>query len=183
MSLSRVDPDHEVMTVTPAAFRSALGRFATGVTVITVDHEGQVHGMTANAFTSVSLDPPRVLVCVNRRSRSHEYLQAKQRFGANILTENQRPISEFYALPCATRCLDSGTNVRFFRTRHGTPVLDGSLAFLECRLHEIHGAGDHSLFVAEVEGIVPGAGEPLLYFRGNYRSIGRIQEEAMGERQ
>ena len=78
------------MTVTQADFRKALGSFATGVTVITVDYEGEVHGMTANAFSSVSLDPPLVLVCVDHRARTHAHLHARKRFGVNVLAENQQ---------------------------------------------------------------------------------------------
>lgn len=180
MKVPAILRDHEMVTVTPVDFRRARGCFATGVTVITVENNGEVHGMTANAFTIVSLDPPLVLVCVNRQNRTHEYLQARQRFGANILTENQRPISEFYALPAAARC--SSTSAHFFRTKRGTPVLNGSLACLECRLQEMYPGGDHTVFVAQVEEIVAGEGQPLLYFRGNYRGIERIGEAAREER-
>src|SRR5438876_10646930 len=85
------------MSVTSAEFREALGCFATGITVITVDYEGQVQGMTANAFTSVSMDPLLVLVCVDHRARTHAHLHAKKRFGVNVLAEDQRAISEYYA--------------------------------------------------------------------------------------
>src|SRR5438477_2690057 len=85
------------MSVTQSEFRNALGCFATGVTVITLDYENEVHGMTANAFTSVSLDPPLVLVCVDQRARTHAHLHAKKRFGVNVLSEDQRAISEYYA--------------------------------------------------------------------------------------
>src|SRR3981081_1656616 len=85
------------MGVTQAEFRKAMGSFATGVTVITVDYEGEVHGMTANAFTSVSLDPLLVLVCVDHRARTHTHLHARKRFGVNVLADNQLAISEYYA--------------------------------------------------------------------------------------
>jgi flavin reductase (DIM6/NTAB) family NADH-FMN oxidoreductase RutF len=182
MSLSGVTPDHDVMAVTPAGFRKALGCFATGVAVITVEIDGQVHGMTANAFTSVSLDPPLVLVCVKRQSRTHECLHATQRFGANILTDKQRPVSEHFALPCGVRSAEIKYAGLFFRSERGTPVLEGSLAFLECRVDEMHVAGDHTIFLARVEEIMTGGGDPLLYFRGTYRCVGRIDEENGGER-
>src|SRR5437870_578457 len=85
------------MSVTQLDFRKAMGCFATGVTVITVDQAGEVHGMTANAFTSVSMDPLLVLVCVDHRARTHAHLHAKKRFGVNVLAEDQRAISEYYA--------------------------------------------------------------------------------------
>src|SRR5450755_3278397 len=123
------------MTVSPADFRKALGSFATGVTVITVDHEGEVHGMTANAFTSVSLDPQLVLVCVDHKARTHAHLHARKRFGVNILEKDQRSISEYYALATATHQeAERKVGAHFDRTAHGTPVLHGALAYLECRL-------------------------------------------------
>src|SRR5438045_9753248 len=90
------------MGVTQTEFRKALGCFATGVTVITVDYEGEVHGMTANAFTSVSLDPLLVLVCVDHRARTHAHLHAKKRFGVNVLAADQQVISEYYARAART---------------------------------------------------------------------------------
>src|SRR5713226_3521550 len=109
------------MSVSPAEFRQALGCFATGVTVITVDHEGEVHGMTANAFSSVSLDPLLVLVCVDRRARTHAHLQTRKRFGVNVLCETQRRISEYYARPSAThQHAEQEAGARFDRTAQGT---------------------------------------------------------------
>ena len=87
------------MALNPAEFRKAMGCFATGVTIVTVDLDGEVHGMTANAFASVSLDPLLVLVCVDRSARTHAHLHARKRFGINILSEDQRAISEYYARP------------------------------------------------------------------------------------
>jgi flavin reductase (DIM6/NTAB) family NADH-FMN oxidoreductase RutF len=160
------------MSATPAEFRKAMGCFATGVTVITVDYEGEVHGMTANAFASVSLDPLLVLVCVDQRARTHAHLHAKKRFGVNVLAENQREISEYYARPAGTYDpAEPKVGVRFERTAHSTPVLQGALAYLECRLHTAQDAGDHTIFIAEVEDVVVREGSPLLFFRGQYRTI------------
>jgi flavin reductase (DIM6/NTAB) family NADH-FMN oxidoreductase RutF len=162
------------MGVTQAEFRKAMGSFATGVTVITVDCDGEVHGMTANAFTSVSLDPLLVLVCVDHRARTHAHLHAKKRFGINILAENQQPISQYYADPSPThQHAEREAGARFDRTQHGTPVLHDALAYLECRLHTAQDAGDHTIFIAEVEDVVVRQGDPLVYFRGEYREIGR----------
>ncbi len=85
------------MSLAPSDFRKAMGCFATGVTVITVDQDGEVHGMTANAFCSVSLNPVLVLVCVDHRARTHTHLQARKRFGINVLRSDQQAISEYYA--------------------------------------------------------------------------------------
>ena len=161
------------MSVTQAEFREAMGTFATGVTVITVDYDGEVHGMTANAFASVSLDPQLVLVCVDRKARTHAHLHAKKRFGVNVLAADQRVISEYYASPMRTHDqAEKQAGARFDCTPHGTPVLHGALAYLECRLHTVQDAGDHTIFIAEVEDVVVREGEPLLFFRGEYRTIG-----------
>jgi flavin reductase (DIM6/NTAB) family NADH-FMN oxidoreductase RutF len=154
-------------------FRRAMGCFATGVTVITVDYEGAVQGMTANAFTSVSLDPLLVLVCVDHEARTHSHLQARKRFGINVLSEQQRAISEHYARPDRDPALaEPEAGAAFDRTAHGTPVLRGALAYLECRLQSAQDAGDHTIFIAEVEEVLVRAGEPLLYFQSGYRALG-----------
>jgi len=166
------------MSVTQADFRRALGCFATGVTVITVDYEGEVHGMTANAFTSVSLDPQLVLVCVDHKARTHAHLHAKKRFGVNVLASDQQAISRYYARPARTHeHAEEEAGARFDHTAQGTPVLHGALAYLECRLHTAQDAGDHTIFIAEVEDVVVREGEPLLFFRGNYREIGNVNTE------
>src|SRR6201993_4170806 len=153
------------MSVTQAEFRKALGCFATGITVITVDYESEVHGMTANAFTSVSLNPRLVLVCVDRRARTHAHLHAKKRFGINVLSEEQHALPEHYARPSRHDRVTDAAGARFERTQHGTPALHGALAYLECRLHTVQDAGDHTIFIAEVEDIVVRDGRPLLYFQ------------------
>lgn len=161
------------MPLTPTDFRKAMGAFATGVTIITVDLEGTVHGMTANAFTSVSLDPMLVLVCVDHSTRTHAHLHAKKRFGINVLSEEQRAISEYYARPERSHeNAEAEAGARFDRTRHGTPILHGSLAYLECRLHSAEAAGDHTIFIAEVEDVITHEGNPLLFFGAKYRKVG-----------
>jgi flavin reductase (DIM6/NTAB) family NADH-FMN oxidoreductase RutF len=161
------------MALSSTEFRHAMGCFATGVTIITVDLEGEVHGMTANAFASVSLDPMLVLVCVDHTTRTHAHMHAKKRFGINVLSEDQRAISEYYARPERTHeQAEIEAGARFDRTQHGTPMLQGALAYLECRLHSAQDAGDHTIFIAEVEQVVVKECEPLLFFRGTYRKVG-----------
>ena len=161
------------MGLSPAEFRKAMACFATGVTIVTLDLEGEVHGMTANAFASVSLDPPLLLVCVDHSARTHAHMHAKKRFGINILAETQREISEYYALPVHTHGhAEEEAGARFDRTAQGTPILHGALAYLECKLQSAQDAGDHTIFIAEVEDVVVGDGEPLLYFRSKYRKMG-----------
>ncbi|HZQ25058.1 MAG TPA: flavin reductase family protein [Terriglobales bacterium] len=166
------------MSISQADFRRAMGAFATGVTVVTVDDGGAVHGMTANAFASVSLDPMLVLVCVDHRARTHAHLHARKRFGINVLSEEQRAISEYYARAIESQHAEE-VGARFDRTQHGTPVLRGALAYLECKLHTAQDAGDHTIFIAEVEDVVVREGEPLLFFRGKYRRVdGEIEQNS-----
>jgi len=161
------------MILNQTEFRKAMGCFATGVTILTVDLGGEVHGMTANAFASVSLEPLLVLVCVDRRARTHAHLHARKRFGVNVLAQNQRSISEFYAqVNGRADEAESIAGARFDRTPQGTPVLHGTLTYLECRLVSSHDAGDHTIFIAEVEDVFTREGDPLLFFRGQYRKIG-----------
>ena len=154
-----------------------MGCFATGVTVITVANDDKVEGMTANAFTSVSLDPMLVLVCVDHKARTHAHLHARKRFGINVLSEHQRKISEHYAQADRDPSRAEGeAGARFEHTRHGTPVLHGALAYLECRLQHTQEAGDHTIFIAEVEDVVVREGQPLLYFQSQYHMIGHEQK-------
>ena len=165
------------MSLNQAEFRKAMGCFATGVTIITVDLEGEVHGMTANAFASVSLDPLLVLVCVDHKTRTHAHLHAKKRFGINVLSRDQRAISEYYARPTRTHeRAEQEAGATFDRTIQGTPMLNDALAYLECRLHSAQEAGDHTIFIAEVENVVLREGEPLLFFRGQYLDVGGAVE-------
>jgi flavin reductase (DIM6/NTAB) family NADH-FMN oxidoreductase RutF len=171
------------MSLTAIEFRKAMGCFATGVTIITLDLDGEVHGMTANAVASVSLDPLLVLVCVGHVAQTHGHIHAKKRFGINILAESQRSISEYYARPVQVQVhaeqgreqvrAEAEAGALFDRTAHGTPVLHGALAYLECKLQSSREAGDHTIFIAEVEGVVVRPGDPLLFFRGKYRKIGQ----------
>ncbi len=138
-----------------------------------MDLDGEVHGMTANAFSSVSLDPMLVLVCVDHNTRTHAHMHAKKRFGINVLGEDQRAISEYYARHDRSHeHAETEAGARFERTAQGTPKLEGALAYLECRLHSSEEAGDHTIFIAEVEDVVVCEGDPLLFFRGKYRKVG-----------
>jgi flavin reductase (DIM6/NTAB) family NADH-FMN oxidoreductase RutF len=163
------------MSTTQAEFRRAMGCFATGVTVLTVDSEGKVEGMTANAFASVSLDPLLVLVCVDQKARTHAHLHARKRFGVNVLSEQQQKISAHYAQAERDPAVaEQAAGARFERTQHGTPMLQGALAYLECRLQSAQDAGDHTIFIAEVDDVVVREGRPLVYFQSAYRVIGPV---------
>jgi flavin reductase (DIM6/NTAB) family NADH-FMN oxidoreductase RutF len=155
--------------VTPDEFRAALGRFASGVTVITVrTPEGSVHGMTASAFCSVSLRPPLVLVCVDHLAETYLHLRERMQFGVSVLKQEQEAWSEFFADPERNPDAAYRLGIRFHSMKSGKPVLENALANLDCRVVDAHDAGDHSIFVAEVTEVLLGEGEPLLYFRGRY---------------
>lgn len=161
------------MTLSALEFRQAMGCFATGVTIITVDLDGEVHGMTANAVASVSLDPLLVLVCVAQNASTHGHLHTRKRFGINILAESQRKISEYYAHASRSyERADAEAGAKFDRTAHNTPILHGALAYLECSLRSAQVAGDHTIFIAQVEDVVVRQGAPLLFLRGKYHHIG-----------
>ena len=143
-------------------FRRVAGAFATGVTVITVERgPGEVHGMTANSFTSVSLDPPLVLVCVDQDARLLSFLKSQRRFGVSILREDQQSLSEHFAKPDQTPDSDRQLGIRFRWTPSGVPLLEDALAHLTCNLVAEHLAGDHTIFLGEVESISSHEGLPL----------------------
>lgn len=153
-------------------FRDLLGSFATGVTVITTNHGGLLHGMTANAVCSVSLDPLLLLVCVDRRAHCHQQVLAAERFGVNVLGADQRAMSDLFA---RTQEPEVGElrGAPFHLGDHGVPILDGTLAHVECRLADAHRAGDHEIFVGQVlAGRIEREDPPLVFFRGRYRELG-----------
>lgn len=149
-----------------------MGSFPTGITVLTVEREpGRVHGMTANSLTSVSLDPLLILVCVDHNARLLGYLQEQRRFGVNILKDTQQAISELFAKPQQDSEEEAQLGVRFQWTETGVPLLGDALAHLACNVVAQYSSGDHTIFVGEVESLELKEGEPLLYHRGQYRSL------------
>ena len=158
--------------LTALDFRRALGQFATGVTVVTVESAaGRVHGMTANSFNSVSLDPPLISVCVAQHAHLLPLLKEKRVFGINILKEDQQKLSEFFALADQPEQQELAMNVRFFWTAEKIPLMENVLCQIACRLHETHVAGDHTIVVGEVLHASRYSGQPLLFFRGDYTRL------------
>ena len=149
------------------AFRRTLGMFATGVTVLTTRRGGQAHGMTANAFMSVSLRPPLVLVSIDRRARMSDFLHEGTRFGVSVLSQAQTALSDRFA----GRTADA-EEPRFEVVRE-TPLVEGALAHLVCRVVRSYWGGDHSLFLGRVEYARYGEGEPLLFHGGRYERLVR----------
>ncbi len=146
-----------------------MGQFATGVTVITTRVDDELHGMTANSVTSVSLEPLLILVCLMREARTSLAIKQAERFAVNILGEGQEEMSRRFARPGQDHFegLDIGAGP------HGLPLLPGCLAYLTCRVTEIVSAGDHDVVFAEVEYCEsnPNGGSPLLFFQGGYRTL------------
>lgn len=151
------------------AFRNALGCFATGVTVVTtVTDAGEPVGLTANSFSSVSLDPPLVLFCLDRASHNLGAFRAAGRFAVNVLGDDQRDLSVRFS----TTIGDRWDGVVWERWETGAPVLNGCLAALDCETEAIHEGGDHVIIVGRVQRLAATTdGKPLLYFRGNYATV------------
>lgn len=153
------------MPVSQEEFRAALGRFASGVTVVTTkDAQDELHGITVSAFCSVSLQPPMVLICVEKTAGSHPALEESAIFVVNILREGEASVSELFASSSPEKFALSSWTPGI----EGVPVLDGALATLECRVKFSYHGGDHSIFVGEVEKVTAAEGNPLAYFRSVY---------------
>jgi flavin reductase (DIM6/NTAB) family NADH-FMN oxidoreductase RutF len=153
-------------------FRRVMGSFPTGITVITAEREpGQVHGMTANSLTSVSLDPLLILVCVDQRARLLGHLKVQRCFGVNILKHSQQPIAEFFAKPEQDAAEEASLAIRFRWTASGIPLLEDALAHLSCNVVAQYMSGDHTIVVGEVESLELHEGEPLVHHRGHCRRL------------
>jgi flavin reductase (DIM6/NTAB) family NADH-FMN oxidoreductase RutF len=159
------------MTIDSDSFRSVLGRFASGITVVTtVDEAGRDVGMTVSAFSSVSLNPPLVQVCIDQAASMYDALLRADRFGISILSAEQEALSRRFAAIDSSHRFDG---VGYERGESGVVLLDDALGHLECRVVARHEAGDHTLFVGEVERASAGEGRPMLYYRGGYAQLER----------
>ena len=153
-------------------FRGALGAFATGVTVITTRGPDHDYGMTANAFSSVSLDPPLILVCVISGTEGAATIARNGVFAVNILGEDQEPLSRYFASKDRPRGQAAFAQVSHRRSATGSPIIDGTAAYLDCRLAASHEAGDHVIFIGEVMALEVDSGvRPLLFHGGRYRYL------------
>jgi flavin reductase (DIM6/NTAB) family NADH-FMN oxidoreductase RutF len=145
-----------------------LGRFSSGVTVVTTKAaDGSDQGMTVSAFSSVSLEPPLVLICIEKTASVHDALTRAPAFVVNILSAKQEQIARRFSIVD----IDRFEGVGFSRTRNGIAVLDDVLGVIECTRIALHDAGDHTVIVAEVEATRAENGSPLLYYRGGYAQL------------
>ena len=157
------------MPISEDEFRSALSRFPSGVTVVTTkDAENRFHGITVSAFSSVSLDPPLVLICIERAAYSHPAFIESGVFAVNVLSSEQSELSERFASPLENKF----DGIDFTVGELGLPLIAGCLANLECKVRNTGDGGDHTIFIGEVEFAEIRDGDPLLYFRSDYREIG-----------
>jgi flavin reductase (DIM6/NTAB) family NADH-FMN oxidoreductase RutF len=156
------------MPVSKDEFRRALSRFASGVTVVTTKCENnKLHGITVSAFSSLSLEPPLVLICIDKRASVHSYLREGVHFAVNILAEDQELISRRFA----SREADRFDKTSFTEGATGVPLIEGALAAIECRVVNTYPGGDHTIFVGEVISTTVSEGKPLAYFRGSYARL------------
>ena len=154
--------------LTSDQFRRACGRFATGVTIASVlDAAGTPHGLTVSSFTSVSLEPPLVLICLGHRITMIDSFRAATHFGINVLSEDQRELSECFA----RKGHDRFTGVAWYRGQSGVPLLEGALAAIECRVHDRFLSGDHDILVGRMLAAAVAEGAPLIHFASRYRRL------------
>jgi len=157
------------MAIDSGEFRRAMSQFASGVTVVTtMDESGSTLGLTVSSFCSVSLDPPLILVCVDRRSEVHAGFQASGLFGVSVLAEDQEPVSRLFATAGSQKFLEAplATNAQ------GLAFVPGALAHIECRVASAYPGGDHVIYIGEVLGLAVWPGRPLLYHRRAYGGFG-----------
>jgi flavin reductase (DIM6/NTAB) family NADH-FMN oxidoreductase RutF len=172
--VARLTPKAAAVEEAARALRHVMGRFATGVTVVTTIDRDTIHGMTANAFLSVSLHPPLVLVSLGH-CRMSEMLPRTGRYGVSVLACDQENFAAHFAAQRRSPVEPS------FEWQHGLPLLDGALAHLVCRVVDVHPAGDHVLWIGEVEHVHHRDGEPLLFYTGRFGTLREVRERAGAE--
>ncbi len=151
-------------------FRAIMGRFATGVTIVTTQHRDEYFGLTVNSFTSVSLDPLYIVVNISRSAHSHDRILHSGLFAVNILASDQRDLSVLFSSP---QIHDRFSRCSFERSPLGNPIFSGALAWLDARVEQVIDAGDHSMFLGRVEhqSLLHPEKSPLLYYAGNYATL------------
>ena len=157
------------MPIEKNELRRVMGHFATGVTVITTfSKEGKLHGLTANAVSSLSLDPPLLIICVDKKAESYASFEESGVFTVNILAADQEDLSRRFAVSGGEKF----EGVAFRRGANGAPILNGSLAHLECKLYASYEGGDHTIYLGLIDEAETREIKPLLFFRGGYRELG-----------
>jgi flavin reductase (DIM6/NTAB) family NADH-FMN oxidoreductase RutF len=161
------------MAISNDEFKVALGRYASGVTVVTTkDTDGKLHGLTVSAFNSVSMNPPLILVCISKKTGSYESFEESKSFAVNILDESQIQISNHFA----SHSEDKFSGQNYELNKNGLPILADCLANLECTLENSYDGGDHTIFVGKIEKATTQDGKPLVYWKNNYRRLESASE-------
>ena len=153
--------------VDDAQFKLAMSHFASGVTIVTTEHEGKPYGLTVASFASLSLHPPLVIVCIERSVKSHDAVAVSKKFGVSILGSEQSDVSNRFASKVDDKFAGAATR----RGELGIPLIEGSLCTIECRVRDQLPGGDHSIFIGEVVDVRAREGAPLVYFRSGYHQI------------
>ena len=164
-----------VMTLDPEALRSAMRAWSAGVTVVTAVHEGEMHGMTVNSFTSISLTPPLLIISLQQNTRTHELVMKSRAFGLTILAADQVNVSDLFAgrMP---EVEDRLATVKTETLVTGSPLIVGGLSWLDCRVVQTYDAGMTTLFISEVVAARgTGSGEPLIYHNREYWKLVKLQ--------
>ena len=157
------------MPIDKNELRRVMGHFATGVTVITtISKAGEPYGLTANAFSSLSLEPPLLLVCVDKKAESYPYFEESKVFTVNILSDSQEALSRRFAVSGG----DKFQNVAYHTGANGAPIIDGNIGYIECKLYAAYDGGDHTIYLGEIQQAETRDAKPLVFFRGGYRSLG-----------
>ena len=167
--VARLTPKARAVIEAANEFRQVMGRFATGVTVVTTVERGAAHGMTANGFLSVSLRPPLVLVSLGR-CKMNELLPRSGRYGVSVLSHDQHHFAAHFAAPKASPVEPT------YAWQDGVPLLEDALAHLVCRVVDVHRAGDHVLWIGEVEYLAHRDAEPLLFYTGRFGTLADLQD-------
>jgi flavin reductase (DIM6/NTAB) family NADH-FMN oxidoreductase RutF len=156
------------MAIDPRELRNVFGVFATGVTIITTnDVNGKPFGLTANSYTSLSLDPPLVLVCVDKKVDCYACFEQSRVFAVNFLAEDQEQLSTRFA----TKGIEKFEGVPIRQGSIGVPLLEGAIGFIECKLVSGYEGGDHTIYVGEVQAASASGERPLLFFKGKYKKL------------
>ncbi len=158
------------MAIGKDAFRRVLGTYTTGVSIVMTKSKGTMHGLTVNSFTSVSLDPPLILVCIDKNTETYPLLKESNVFSVNILSRDQESLSQLFADPHSKS--SRLQNLQYREEVTGAPIIMGVLSFFDCRVEATYQGGNHDIFLGKVEKFGLGdEKEPLLFFRGEYRSL------------
>jgi 3-hydroxy-9,10-secoandrosta-1,3,5(10)-triene-9,17-dione monooxygenase reductase component len=156
------------VTIDPQHLRRVMGQFATGVTVITTkDKDNVPYGLTANAFMSLSLNPPLVLISVDKSAQCYSCFDESKIFTVNILSETQEEISRRFA----TKGIEKFAGLKWSKGENGAAILNGTIGHVECKVVQSHDGGDHTIVVGEVSDAVASEGRPLLFFHGQYKRL------------